>query len=254
MKRKFIGVVPQQQVIVNVDNNSIPTMYESEWGDAEGIYPAILRIAFSKLNEKVEVRVRPWNRGLNELKTGLAAAGALARTSQRESIADFSEPYFVENIAVYYNKKMPYRFEKLSDLYDRRVGVNSGWSYGAVFDEAVAAKKFIVESVDDHEKNLFKLRSGRIDFALAPEYSGKVSLGRAQFNDIVQSKVFLSNLDIHLAFNKGLDKKDFLKRFNKVIQEMKKSGELNKIVAEEVVKALMVTEQKDRKIKAVGAN
>ncbi len=227
--------------IVTVSNDSIPTMYEDSKGQASGIYPGILSSAFLHMNEQVEIKAKPSKRAFQELDEGISGAGAIIIIPERQKIYDFSESYFIERVVVYYNKNISFRYSRMSDLKGRKVAVTRGWSYGRAFDEARKKKQFTAVDVSSHEQGFRMLKLKRVDFVLAPEYNGKISLAEGDFSDVLASPNYLNSFNIHLAFSKKVKKEAFLKRFDEVIKEMKKSGELDKIVETEVLKARAIT-------------
>lgn len=221
------------------DPNSIPTMYVNSKGEVAGIYPAIVKRAFELMQEPVALVALPFRRLLQGLSSNQVAAGSLVKTPERLRIGEFSAPYYVESVSVYYLAQSGLGFARLEDLHGHSVGVISGWAYGGAFDAAMASRLFRSESVSHDIRNFKKLKLDRIDFAVATTFSGKLLQTRPEFYAIESSPVQLTAIPIHLAFNRQAGRTDLLKRFDVAVATMRASGELEKIVASEWARALV---------------
>ena len=222
-------------VLVNVDVGNPPFAYNKEGGkNAQGIYPALLKTAFDRLGTPLKLQSFPWRRALLEIDRGIAGVGGIYKNEVRLLKYDYSDPIFVERIAVYYNKNNPIKFSTIEDLYGKRVGVMLGWSYGDDFDLARTYDQIIVEPVVDVEQNFEKLSRGRVDAVLAIVESGELMLARGKHEDLVMANTFLLATPGYLAFLKRANQLKLIERFNKELAEMKKDGTWERIVQEEL--------------------
>ena len=222
-------------VLVNVDVGNPPFAYNKEGGKiAQGIYPALLKAAFDRLGTPLKLQSFPWKRALLEIDRGIAGVGGIYKNEVRLLKYDYSDPMFVERIAVYYNKHNPIEYNSIEDLYGKRVGVMLGWSYGDDFDLARTYDQIIVEPVIDVEQNFEKLSRGRIDAVLAIVESGEHMLARGKHHDLVMANTLLLATPGYLAFLKRANQLKLIERFNKELAEMKKDGTLDRIVRQEL--------------------
>lgn len=188
----------------------------------------------------------PFRRGVQGLARGEMAVGSLLRTPERDRFARFSKPFFLERVSVYTRRGAGPQFSSLRDLYGKRIGVLRGWAYGEDFDRARAARKFEVTEVDTDDRNFMKLSLGRIDFAIATALSGELlATARPDF-DVEPSHYDLVAAPIHLAINKRSPQVSLLARFDAEIAEMRRTGELDAIVAAEVERARLVAQAQGR--------
>lgn len=226
-----------EALVVAFDSSSAPTMYAGPAGEAQGIYPAIVRAAFDRMGVPVRTVALPFRRGVQGLYRGEMAVGSLLLTPERARFARFSKPFFMERVSVFSRRGAGHGYGSLRDLYGKRVGVLRGWAYGSDFDRARAARKFEVSEVDTDERNFMKLSMGRVDHAIATTLSGELLLSRPQFADIEASPRDLVAAPIHLAINKRSPQAHLVARFDAAIAEMRRNGEIEAIAAAEMQRA-----------------
>lgn len=222
-------------LVITVDDNNPPFMY-SRHGQASGVYPAILRIAFARLGVPMTLEARPWARALSGLDRGLTAVGGIYKTEARAQRFDFSDPLLTENIAVFVRHPQGYPFSGMADLAGKTVGTVRGWSYGDAFDSARRRGLFVAEDTRSDAQNFQKLASGRLDAVLAIEEAGTAILQTLPAGATLGAlKPYLASNPAHLAFPKG-SSTDLLPRLNKVIADMRKDGELDRLLMEELAR------------------
>lgn len=222
-----------EPLVVCVDADNPPFMYVVE-GKAAGLYPALIVAAFQPLGGAAKVEAKPWKRCLSDTDEGRAATAGIYKNEERLKKYDFSDPIFVEAMAVYFNLARPLVFTGVADLFGKRVGVIRGWSYGDDFDRAVKEGRIAVEDVKSDAQNFQKLMAGRVDAILAIAEAGATHLRGGQYPRIERSARPLFEHPTFLAFNKSARQGELLSRFNRVLDDMKKSGKFERIVAAEL--------------------
>ena len=227
------GGTARPAIAVDVDTENPPFMF-SRGGDAVGLYPTIIRAALGRCHDNVRVQAKPWKRAFVEIDKGLAGVGGLYKNAERLAKYDFSDPIYVEKIAVYYRQERPLEFRKVSDLYGKRVGVLRGWSYGDAFDAARRNGSIATEEVSSDRSNFLKLMDGRLDAVLAIEEAGRATLAAPGLRHIDQADAYLASFPVYLAFNKTAGMGDLLACFNKALAEMKRDESFDRIVREEL--------------------
>ena len=220
-------------IVVDVDAENPPFM-SSRAGDAVGLYPALIRAALGRCHDHVRVQAKPWKRAFVEIDKAQAGVGGLCRNAERLAKYDFSDPIYVENIAVFYRTVQPFDFRTVADLYGKRVGVLRGWSYGDDFDVAKRNGSIATEEVSSDRSNFLKLTDGRLDAVLAIEESGQAAMAASGLHGIEQANAYLASYPVYLAFSKKAAKSDLLVCFNKALAEMKQDGAFERIVRQEL--------------------
>jgi polar amino acid transport system substrate-binding protein len=222
----------EEPVVVDVDIENPPFMYAKD-GQAKGIYPALVKEAFSRMKVPVTLAARPWKRVIEEIDQGMAGVAGIYSNEERRQKYDYSDVIMVENIAVFYHQDNPVIFENLDSLSGKRVGTIRGWLYTDEFSEAGKSGKLTIDEVSGDEKNFEKLEAKRVDAVLAIEQSGNALLATGRFPSVKMNSQYLSSAESFLAFNKSANKQDLLTKFNAAIKEMKADGSFDRIVAEE---------------------
>lgn len=227
-----------------VGDNGYPP-YSFKEGDLnKGIYTEVLKKAFSKMKEfNVQIELLPWKRAINEVKEGteFAVYPPYYHPEKRPFIEPYSEPILEEEVIVLCNKKIDKSKKQWpEDFYNLKVGTNSGFNVGGnKFHEAVKSGKIIKEEANDNKTNLKKLLNGRIDCYINDKnailYSIKL-LKEEGMNisiDDFYIAATVSKESGYLGFSKTFKaewKSKFINEFNKIIIEMKKSGEIDNII------------------------
>lgn len=248
-RRRLCGILPTmwmglhgvsaaqslEPVHISVDDANPPFMFGRD-GVAEGVYPAVVRLAFERMGTAVSVSAKPWKRVLFEVDHGQGGVAGIYRTEERSRRLDFSDPILVENIAVYYNQNRPVQFRGIADLHGLTVGLVRGWSYGDTFDAARAAGKFQVDEALSDKSSLLKLASGRVDVVLAIWEAGQAIVAAERLGQVVASGVFLTSNLAYLAFSKPSQQSELLERFSKALADIKRDGSFKAILARELAR------------------
>jgi polar amino acid transport system substrate-binding protein len=216
---------------IHFDTGSPPTMYRGADGRASGIYPALVAAAFRRAQIPIQAEATPFRRMIAVLQQPPGGAGAVIRTAERERLADFSAPYFLERVMVYARRPLP--DAGLDQLRGLRVGVIRGWSYGDPFDQARQLREFQVEEVERDVQNFEKLRLGRVDAVLATEPAGELLLRLPRFRGLQAMPRPLWVFGIHLAFARSPSRRELLQAFDREIAAMQESGEWAQLVQRE---------------------
>jgi polar amino acid transport system substrate-binding protein len=222
-------------VVVGVDAENPPFM-SAVAGKAAGLYPAIITEVFRSAGLSVQLEAKPWKRCIADMDEGRAGVGGIYKNDDRLKKYDFSNQIFVEKMAVYSNKAGHVEFTGVSSLFGKRVAVLRGWSYGEEFDKAVKEGKITTEETGSDLQNFQKLASNRVQVALAIVEAGTTLLKGGKFPEVDVSAKFLFENPTFLAFNKSTKQTETLDKFNKAIDDMRKSGKLEKIAAAELSK------------------
>jgi polar amino acid transport system substrate-binding protein len=182
-----------------------PYEYE-EGGGPTGIAVDILREAFQRLGHAITVKVQPWARSLEEVKTGGADAIFTAyKTAEREQFLDFSREVLAPQIvSLFVRQDSPVAFDgDIAKLADRSFGVVNQISYGPIFDDAVKAGTLRrIDTSNSSDLNLQKLVAGRYDVMPSNRYVGLYLLKkRGNLADIRVLNPDLQNVPSYIGFS-----------------------------------------------------
>lgn len=220
---------------ISVDVENPPFMYLAG-GKPGGLYPALILAAFKEAGQAVDISAKPWKRCLFDTDNSKSGTGGIYKNNERLQKYDFSEPIFVEKMAVYFNKTKPLNFDTVADLFGKKVGVIRGWSYGDDFDKAVKEGKIVAEEVKGDQQNFGKLIMGRVDAVLAIDEAGTATLKDGKYAAVLKSPRYLFENPTFVAFNKSQKYTELLVKFNQAVEVLRKSGELGKIASAELSK------------------
>ena len=223
---------------VQFDPVSVPTMYADEQGQARGIYPTLVATAFARMGEPLQAGTLPFRRLLNELREGRSLAGAVIRTAERETFADFSHPYFSEGLTVLVAAERRAEMPNWNALRRGRVGVIRGWSYGPGFDAARQQQGLRIEEVTSDLNNLLMLMRKRLDAVLITEIGARyLQLRHPELNGLAPAFRLAAN-DIHLAVPRGQPGgPQLLERFNAALAALRRAGELERLAEQALQQA-----------------
>lgn len=219
-------------------------------GKPAGLYYEIIKAALARMpGYRVTVQPVPWKRGMAMLEQGTALAlyPPYLNTRDEPWTWPYSLPLYDEHVVAICRKevvakKMPMLWP--SDFYGLTIGNNAGFIVGGSdFSEAVKAGKIRVEEARDNRTNILKLGLKRLDCYINDRISiewTKQQLQRAgQYDEggtharLVEAAViaveqgFLGFTDRDQG--KFPYKQDFVKKFDNVIYQMKRRGEIARI-------------------------
>lgn len=221
-------------------DSTLPKMFQQE-RQSRGILVDILKYADHALQDdrNVMVKLYPWARAYRYASAGAGGIVGLSWTQERTELFDFSDPLYVDDVVIVVLKGYEFNFKELADLQGLRVGMGRGDSYGDDFEKARSTGLFATEEDNSVANRLTKLVMGRIDCAL-------FNAGKAGFEELLRHHqipqamrevlvvlpVPLRSDPNFLAFPKSMQMKRWLAEFNQVIKRGYASGEIPKIIAQ----------------------
>lgn len=241
---------PQVSVTIFVDDAYPPYSYGVN-GEAYGVYPAILSRVFARMPEyRVELQPVPWKRGLRLLEQGegFALAPPYFRPEERPWM-EYSAPIMLESVVVFCDERVLARIGAHrwpEDFLGLRIGMNNGFLLGGKqFEQAYKAGRITLAEARGTDENLKKLLLGRIDCYINDRYAIQHALFRARAEDayqraakVVETAVISQEFG-HLGFARLQGGKygyrdDFIRQFNAVLAELKRTGEMGQIADREL--------------------
>ncbi|TIH13429.1 ABC transporter substrate-binding protein [Marinifilum sp. JC120] len=233
----LLTCTPQVDAIIRVtvygDDAYVPYCFMQN-GTFDGIYVRILEKAFSRM-KGYDIRIVPvpYKRLLLGLENGkiFAAFPPYQFPQKRPWIDAYSTPILEEDYSIFCADGIldTSRPNWPEDYKDLRIGVNDGF----IIPDADDLK---IEDASSNERNIKKLLAGRIDCYVN---DSKSIIYTAKLMGVDSSKLVqgikISTEYGHLAFSRKNNppfKRNFIKKFNQVIYEMKCSDEIEAIVNE----------------------
>ena len=222
------------------DDSYPPYSFKSNKG-LDGIYTEIIKEALKKLPEhKAELKGLPWKRGLADLESG--SINALFPPYKREKERPYmvySVPIFEEKVVIFCNDKYVKDNAKFPDDFKGlKFGLNLGFLLTDAFNKARTDKVIKVQESKGSYGNVKKLVTGRIDCYINDRYAIFHELKRLKAEGVykgsgVKEALVMKSEWGYLAYTASKQDaepvKSFRPAFDKVIEEMKKSGEIQKI-------------------------
>lgn len=238
------------EVTIYADANYPPYSYFEE-GELKGIYTRIIKVAVSRMKGyKVNLVAVPWKRGLRLIENGegFAIYPPYFHVEKRPYIWPYSMPILDERVIVMCREELFFRALRLNwpeDYYGLVIGINAGFHLGGdAFWQAVKEGEISVSEVKGNRENILQLGLKRIDCYLNDRISILWELKQLKLNgeyDEAGKHVVLmegATVSIEQGFVGFTDmdkgkypfKEDFKKQLDVVIYNMRRTGEMQKIV------------------------
>ncbi|XPV77356.1 MAG: substrate-binding periplasmic protein [Desulfovibrio sp.] len=230
-------------IVIYGDGNYPPYSYIDD-GKPAGIYIDILKEAFKRMPDyNVSIKMEPWKRILRNIKQGnyFAAFPPYYRSS-RTWMDPYSVPILDEEMCLYCREDVVGQKRTWPEGYYNLIfGNNAGFLPGdKTFRDAIAAGKVTIEECSSTQSNLLKLQKGRIQcyindaFSVQHETKQLIRSGDFSSDHKIRMIQSISKEQGHLGYSKKFKasyKKDFIKKFDEVILNMKKEGAIETIQA-----------------------
>ncbi|AZN35641.1 substrate-binding periplasmic protein [Iodobacter ciconiae] len=229
------GFVSAAEPLIYGDDSYFPVMYKDKNGQSAGVLYKLLQHHSKLTGSKLALEHTSWRRAYEFALQGHGGVIGLSKTSARLSQFDYSDAIFDDNINIVVKKGKEFPYARIEDLKGKSVGVHLGASYGEVFDKAVAAKLFSIDTSSIPAVRFKKLLYGRVDCVLVG--SGKIGFdsivdadpglksNKAQFVILKQPVV---RDTMYLGFAKSMSMGKYLQSFNQSIADAK----LKKVIPE----------------------
>lgn len=217
---------------VAVDATYPPFEFYDEHGVMVGLDINLLNAIAQKEGFKVEYYHHPWQNMFNELKNGQAdiIASAVAITDESKKSADLSDSYFTSPYAIAVLKK-----ENISGW--RKLKISSGQNEDAIDDlqNEYHVPFSQIQAVDTVYLSLQKVVKGMADVAFGDATVMRYRVNSPTFknrniNFMVQNIASADPETDKLVFAVKKGNKELLDKINAGLAELKKSGELDKIL------------------------
>ncbi|WP_373976640.1 transporter substrate-binding domain-containing protein [Chitinibacter sp. SCUT-21] len=219
------------------------TLANGEWPPLQGqqlpdFGPAsqVVTRALALRGIRVRYEFMPWRRALEESRKGNFAGTLLwSLNDDRKQHFWFSDAVYRSKTVLFYHHAKPVFWKNLPDLAGKKMGVTNGYSYGDEWEKLQREQVFLTDIGNTDEQNLAKLLSQRID-GFPCELLVCQHLIATHFPPITQKILLFQPRPVHsetmhVLFSKNRSNGQWLaEQFNLGLQELKRSGELRRLL------------------------
>ena len=203
-----------------------------------GIAVDLTRDLFKRLNTPIEIVIYPFERCMNQMKTGERDVLLMVKkTPEREQFMLFSDVAAEDPQLLYFatDKRREFAWSEWQELSGFKVGVVRGFNYGD-FDKVADMVGIQKEAVSEDNQNIKKLLAGRVDFILLNRATAKYYFATHpdQVGKFKAASKPISNAQFYFAVSKKGKAVGYIDRINRVLKEMREDkswwkymGELN---------------------------
>lgn len=201
----------------------------------------IAKTVFEKAGHKVDYQVMPYSRAIQGARTG-SVVGVVGATES--DVPDFVFPeneLGISNTGFYVKKGDNWKYSGVSSLRNKKIGVIMDYTYGdEVFDQYISESEkskssnvYVSTGDNPLERLIQMLSAGRLDIVIEDKLVMQYNLNLAKKQSTIIQASDLSSLSkVYIAFPPNNPKsKEYARILSDGIAEMRKSGELKKILA-----------------------
>ncbi|OEU65331.1 MAG: hypothetical protein BA863_09605 [Desulfovibrio sp. S3730MH75] len=203
-----------------------------ENGQIKGPGPIIIKAICTKLNVDYEIKLLPWRRALITVSRGLAQAiFFLSKNEQRELWLDFSPPIFQTEYGIFECATEPLKYKRIEDLKGKMFAAfspSNALNELRIINEQLGGQ-IEIDITADSLSPFRKLNVCRVDGIYNNKDVGLAIIQRENLKNINYAAT-IKKLNYCIGFSKQHTPPNFVKEFNKHLIQMKKSGELAKIL------------------------
>ena len=202
-----------------------PPMEYYENGKIVGFDVDVINLIASKLNKKTQIT----DMSFDTIFTGLqknqvdVVISTVTITEERKQQMNFSDPYYYDKTVLIVRNDYD-EIKTLEDLEGKKIGTQLGTTQDSYADNVKNAENFKYREI---ATAMLNLNAKKIDVVLADRSISSILISSNKNCKIIDNISFLPAA-FGIAINK--DNKQLLNQVNKVLKEIKSSGELNKIV------------------------
>ncbi len=204
--------------------------------DKPGYGIEISRRIFEAAGHSINYSLMPWKRALVATQRGQFNAVIGAYKEDAPGFVFPEEKFGVSRIGFFATRNSQWRYDGLSSLLPLKVGLINAYSYGPELDTFFKKNKQITRyahGIDPLADNIEALLQGKLDILCEdPNVLYRKSAEMKLRADIIMVGEHSQKSDIYVAFSPSHPKsKYYAKLFSAGIKNLKRSGELQKILA-----------------------
>ena len=209
-------------------------MIEEDGRAVGGITVDILGEIFRRLGVKLDIELYPWKRVLKMAEMGRAdGVTFLLYNDERNRYLAFSDVVMQSRETFFFRPAAVGSFEwsDFADLKPYTIGLVDSYVYGGDFLEVVKKYGLEVEYAQSSEENMTKLNGGRVDLVLEDENVARALIISQGWSKRIRATLHaVSVTDYRMAFSRKSRAQSLLPEVNRVINEMKQDGTIDRIL------------------------
>ncbi len=192
-------------------------------GEIVGLDTELVKLVLTRLGYNPEIKLLPWVRAQKYAREGtIAGIYSLTKSDDREKYYYFSVPLSTVRDVFFKRKDRQISWNTLSDLSSYRIGISRGYTYAAVFMDALRSNLFTsVHTLSGNDlelRQLTKLKRDRIDICICEvsvcNYLIKTHANQFDMIDFIDKSIGPVR-PFYIAFSKKWPGADILvKKFN----------------------------------------
>jgi len=203
-----------------------------EDGQPRGILIEMMDYIGTDIDCKFIYHFSTWARAYKSMLDGKGGAIGLSITQNRQSIIDFSDIMYNEEVLLVTHINTPFTYTDVQDLAGKTVSTSRGAIIGDQFERGIREKIFtFIGDNGDPAHRLKLVAKGRLDVAI-------ISPGLYAFNNVfvdhpellaIREQLYIVPTPFaidsnHLGFAKQNDHREFLKKFNLSMKKAREKG------------------------------
>ncbi len=206
-------------------------------GEFSGLGVEVVRLLAGRMGREVNFEMFPWRRAQQRVSMGLAdVLVGPYKSPEREQTMRFTEqPLFQDQVAFYSRAKgMVFWGGDYAALKGKRIVALNGWSYGAAF--TAAAANLNISIANNVENGLMMLIYGHVDMFASNRRDTDPVIQRMGLTDqLLPVAPLIDTQNAYFAFPKSPSGEELAGAFDRLLSELKSSGELRRMAKPHLV-------------------
>lgn len=205
----------------------------------EGFMTDVLRATFEEAGYSIEIKMFPYARAVAAVNSGEYDGIVVVGKNYAPNLVYPDIPTESQPMSFFVKNETSWKYSGVESLSEVVVGIVKGYDYADVdlnrhFEEQSDSEKIVMlHGVNTTERGLRMLQTKRVDTYIDGEYSVLYVLEKLGLSDTIIVVGYAANrFEDFTGFNPHNPKSaDYAKLLSNKIREMKKTGELNKILS-----------------------
>ncbi|GAA6151460.1 substrate-binding periplasmic protein [Pseudoteredinibacter isoporae] len=213
----------------------------------DGLDIRIINRAMAKANVELEIHCTPWRRSIHEVATGnFDGVLPIYLNQKRLSWGRYlMTPLHYESYVIVSKKENDEAVERFSDLFDKTIGLNSGFYVNKQFSQAREEKRFELKQFNTTELGIKALQRDRLQYYLSNITVLGYTTTQMGVEDAlhIQPKRFTMPKPTYIALSRKSPRAmELAPLLGPILEEMRSSGELKRINDQYLDKELMLSD------------
>nr|WP_295778302.1 transporter substrate-binding domain-containing protein [Rhodoferax sp.] len=220
------GMLLAQSLSIYYEDNK-PLQFQGADGKPAGFAADVVREIQRRIDNKDEIQLVPWARGLNRLNSNPnTLLFSMARTAERDNLYQWIGPIFDNSYALYVKADSPLL---ISNLEDAKKVASIGVYRGDVRDQVLTALGFAnLDRSNSNLSNVKKLMAGRISLFAGSPTNLQALAEEAGYRTTDFKLVFVfMHKQLYVAASQGTDPA-LVARWNDALGQMKRDKTFEK--------------------------